>query len=200
MSRCSTHNLCSEIRNFEWFSTVSLRFVLSRVCAFLYSLGPRPWWYKLSPSPFWVFVVLAKSVATITGVFAIQVVAVPTGRRRSNVSAVRAYRHRWFHNWTLTRRLGFRDGVLVFFAYKAELRCELVRGSNYSRVDTKVWYISRDDRARIATCSLRTTTDKFKDNCSIDYHPSNILDSSGQGNIGIVDGVPCTTLSVICPK
>ena len=29
-------------RNFVLFSTVSLRFVLSRVCVFLYSLGPRP--------------------------------------------------------------------------------------------------------------------------------------------------------------
>ena len=28
-------------RNFVLFSTVSLRFVLSRVCVFIYSLGPR---------------------------------------------------------------------------------------------------------------------------------------------------------------
>ena len=28
--------------------------------------------------------------------------------------------------------------------------------------------ISRDDRARIATCSLRTETDKLKENYSID--------------------------------
>ena len=41
ISRCSTHNLCSEMTNFVLFSTVSLRFVLSRVCVFLYSLGPK---------------------------------------------------------------------------------------------------------------------------------------------------------------
>ena len=31
-----------------------------------------------------------------------------------------------------------------------------------------VWDISRDDRARIAACSLRTVTDIFKENYSID--------------------------------
>ena len=31
-----------------------------------------------------------------------------------------------------------------------------------------VWDISRDDRARIATCSLLTSTDRFKENYSID--------------------------------
>ena len=35
-------------RNFVLFSTVSLRFVLSRVCVFLYSLGPRQWQYTVS--------------------------------------------------------------------------------------------------------------------------------------------------------
>ena len=34
--------ICAQkLRNFVLFSTVSLRFVLSRVCIFLYSLGPR---------------------------------------------------------------------------------------------------------------------------------------------------------------
>ena len=34
--------ICAQkLRNFVLFSTVSLRFVLSRVCVFLYSLGPR---------------------------------------------------------------------------------------------------------------------------------------------------------------
>ena len=33
--------ICAQkLRNFVLFSTVSLRFVLSRVCVFLYSLGP----------------------------------------------------------------------------------------------------------------------------------------------------------------
>ena len=33
-----------------------------------------------------------------------------------------------------------------------------------------VRYISRDDRARIATCSLRTPTDRLMENYSIDVH------------------------------
>ena len=33
-----------------------------------------------------------------------------------------------------------------------------------------VWDISRDDRAKIATCSLRTATDRSKENYSIDYY------------------------------
>ena len=32
-----------------------------------------------------------------------------------------------------------------------------------------VWDISRDDRASIVTCSLLTSTDRFKENYSIDY-------------------------------
>ena len=36
--------ICAQkCRNFVLFSTVSLRFVLSRVCVFLYSIGPRSW-------------------------------------------------------------------------------------------------------------------------------------------------------------
>ena len=38
--RCSTQLCPQKWRNFVLFSMVSLRFVLSRVCVFLYSLGP----------------------------------------------------------------------------------------------------------------------------------------------------------------
>ena len=33
-----------------------------------------------------------------------------------------------------------------------------------------VWYISRDDQSIIATCSLLTSIDRVKENCSIDYY------------------------------
>ena len=38
----------------------------------------------------------------------------------------------------------------------------------YCQTIRTVRYISRDDRARIATCSLRTLTDRLKENYSID--------------------------------
>ena len=38
----------------------------------------------------------------------------------------------------------------------------------YCQTIRTVWDISRDDRARIATCSLLTSTDRFKENYSID--------------------------------
>ena len=42
----------------------------------------------------------------------------------------------------------------------------------YCQTMRTVREISRDDRARIATCRLRTHTDRLKANCSIDYcHP-----------------------------
>ena len=39
----------------------------------------------------------------------------------------------------------------------------------YCQTIRTVRYISRDDRAIIATCSLRTPTDRLKDNYSIDF-------------------------------
>ena len=41
MSRCQLTICAQKWRSFVLFSTVSLKFVLSRVCVFLYSLGPR---------------------------------------------------------------------------------------------------------------------------------------------------------------
>ena len=38
--------------------------------------------------------------------------------------------------------------------------------------------ISRDGRARIATCSLRTLTDRLKENYSIDIRSSYVIDNS----------------------
>ena len=58
-----------------------------------------------------------------------------------------------------------------FFEYKKLLgRTEMrTRDRMYCQTIRIVRYISRDDRARIATCSLRTLTDRLKENYSIDY-------------------------------
>ena len=58
-----------------------------------------------------------------------------------------------------------------FFAYKKILGRTETRTSDrmYCQSIRTVWDISRDDRARIATCSLLTPTDRLKENYSIDY-------------------------------
>ena len=58
----------------------------------------------------------------------------------------------------------------MFFAYKKMLgRIESrTRDRIYCQTIRTVRDISRDDRARIATCSLRTSTDILKENYSID--------------------------------
>ena len=57
----------------------------------------------------------------------------------------------------------------MFFAYKKMLgRTEMrTRDRMYCQTIRTVRDISRDDRARIATCSLRTPTDRLKENYSI---------------------------------
>ena len=57
----------------------------------------------------------------------------------------------------------------MFFAYKKLLgRIETrTRDRIYCQTMRTVRDISRDDRARIATCSLRTLTDRLKENYSI---------------------------------
>ena len=60
--------------------------------------------------------------------------------------------------------------VWFFFAYKQILgRTETrIRDRMYLGRIRSVWDISRGDRARIATCSLRTPTDRLKANYSVD--------------------------------
>ena len=60
----------------------------------------------------------------------------------------------------------------MFFAYKKLLgRTEMrTRYRLYCQTIRTVRDISRDDRARIATSSLRTLTDRLKENYSIDGH------------------------------
>ena len=59
---------------------------------------------------------------------------------------------------------------LMFFAYKKKLgRIETrTRDRIYCQTMRTVRDISRDDWARIATCSLRTLTDRLKENYRID--------------------------------
>ena len=62
----------------------------------------------------------------------------------------------------------------MFFAYKKMLgRTETrTRDRMYFQTIRTVRDISQDDRAIIATCSLRTPTDILKENYSIDVKPN----------------------------
>ena len=63
----------------------------------------------------------------------------------------------------------FLRGYGCFCVYKNLGRTETrTRDRMYCRSIRTVRDISRDDRARIATCSLRTSTDRHKENYSID--------------------------------
>ena len=60
----------------------------------------------------------------------------------------------------MCRRHGLRESVWKLFAYKKKL------GRTETRTRDRMWTvrdISRDDRSRIAICSLRTTTDRHTD-------------------------------------
>ena len=72
--------------------------------------------------------------------------------------------------WPQSRSVSGRLWFGVFFAYKTIIgRTETrTRDRMYLGRIRSVIYISRYDRARIATCSLRTPTDGFKANYSVD--------------------------------
>ena len=73
--------------------------------------------------------------------------------------------------WPQSRSVSGRLWFVVFFAYKKIL------GRTETRTRDKICFqtirsvrdISRDDRARMATCSLRTATDRFKAHYSVDF-------------------------------
>ena len=107
-----------------------------------------------------LFVVFAQYFAAMIDVVAAHVVA----GDRPTVTVVTApiSTGRLFVHSTYTcTTLGLRDSLCVFFAYKTLL------GRNGTRTRERkcfrsirtVWDISRNDRARIATCSLQTATD-----------------------------------------
>ena len=120
-------------------------------------------------------------VAVLTAVGAVHVVAVPTARWRSTVTTVccrrsvhcrsgrsvamnhdRSYRRHWFYSLDQSRgRRGIRYSFGCFSRIKKMLgRIDTrTRDRIYCQTIRTVRDISRDDRARIATCSLRTPTD-----------------------------------------
>ena len=120
--------------------------------------------YKLLLSPFWlvVFVVwLNLSVLWPTLVCAC---------RTRSTDHQRVQRYAPFHSTDNSATVGIHDSLWMFFSYKKMLgRSETrTRERKYLGRIRSVWDISRGDRARIATCSLQTSTDKFKANYSID--------------------------------
>ena len=78
---------------------------------------------------------------------------------------------RWPFKSTHELATRFIRGFGSFSSIKKLLgRTEMrTRDRMYCQTIRIVRYISRDDRARIATCSLRTLTDRLKENYSIDY-------------------------------
>ena len=83
----------------------------------------------------------------------------------------RVQRYAPFHSTAICARLGIRDSLWMFFAYKKMLgRTEMrTRDRMYCQTIRSVWDISRGDRARIATCSLRTSSDRLTDRLKANY-------------------------------
>ena len=84
----------------------------------------------------------------------------------------RVQRYAPFHSTAICARLGIRDSLWMFFAYKknaiAELRCELVTGCTarrYDQFETSPEAIEQE--LRPAVCERRQT-DRLKANYSID--------------------------------
>ena len=126
--------------------------------------------YKLSLSPFWlvVFVVLAQSVGAMT--IKCSCVLAGHGRPITSESSVTPL----FIQQPYARDSAFAIVYGCFSGIKKMLgRTEMrTRDRMYCQTIRSVWDISRGDRARIATCSLRTSpdrkTDRLKANYSID--------------------------------
>ena len=122
--------------------------------------------YKLSLSPFWlvVFVVLAQSVGAMT--IKCSCVLAGHGRPITSESSVTPL----FIQQPYARHSAFAIVYGCFSRIKKMLgRTEMrTRDRMYCQTKRSVWDISRGDQARIATCSLRTSTDRLKANYSID--------------------------------
>ena len=114
--------------------------------------------YKLSLSPFWlvVFVVLAQSVGAMT--IKCSCVLAGHGRPITSESSVTPL----FIQQPYARDSAFAIVYGCFSRIKKMLgRTEMrTRERKYLGRIRSVWDISRGDRARIATCSLRTSTDR----------------------------------------
>ena len=83
----------------------------------------------------------------------------------------RSYRRHWFYSIYHSRgRRGIRYSFGCFSSIK-NILCRIetrTRDRIYCQTIRTVRDISRDDRARITTCSLRTPTYRLKENYSID--------------------------------
>ena len=86
---------------------------------------------------------------------------------RSTVTNGRSLLHSYIHAGDSVRTI-----VWVFFAYKKipGRKESRTRDRMYCLMIRSVRDIYRDDRARIATCTLRTLTDRNRENYSIDYY------------------------------
>ena len=117
--------------------------------------------YKLSLSPFWlvVFVVLAQSVGAMT--IKCSWVLDGHGRPITSESSLTPL----FIQQPYARDSAFAIVYGCFSHIKKMLgRTEMrTRDRMYCQTIRSVWDISRGDRARIATCSLRTSPDRQTD-------------------------------------
>ena len=91
--------------------------------------------------------------------------------RTRSIDHQRVQRYPLFIQQTIERRPAFAKGYVCFSRIKKMLgRIETrTRDRIYCQTLRTVRDISRDDRAGIATCSLRTLTDRLKENYSIDF-------------------------------
>ena len=85
--------------------------------------------------------------------------------RTRSMDHQRVRRHAPFHSLETCARMALRDSLWMFFAYtKMLVRTEIrTRDRIYCQTIRTVRDISRADRARIATCGLRTPTDRHTD-------------------------------------
>ena len=122
--------------------------------------------YKLSLSPFWlvVFVVLAQSVGAMT--IKCSCVLAGHGRPITSESSITPLFIQQPYAWDSAFAIVYG----CFSRIKKKLgRTEMrTRDRMYCQTIRSVWDISRGNGARIATCSLRTSTDRLKANDSID--------------------------------
>ena len=83
----------------------------------------------------------------------------------------RSYRRHWFYTIDHSRgRRGIRYNSFGCFSCIKKMlgRIEMrTRDRIYCQTIRTVTHITRDDRARIVTCSMRTPTDRLKENYSI---------------------------------
>ena len=132
--------------------------------------------------------VKTRVISVLTAVVAVHVVAVPKARCQSTVTTElfrhsvhcrsgwsvamnndRSYRHHWFYSIDHSR--GQRS---IRYRFESFSRIQKLLGRTERRTRDRMYLgrirsvrdISRDDRARIATCSLRTPTDRLMENYS----------------------------------